>query len=274
MRRSSRRALHIAVVVAACAVAAFPFYWMLVSSLQATSLFTYPPHLFPSELTLRSYLTIFERKPLSLWIGNTMIVSIATTILSLAISLNAAYSLSRFRTRVNLVSGVFVLITQMLPPTLLVVPMYIIFRELRLLDSLFGLVVADTAFSLPLSIWMLKGFFDAAPREVEEAGLVDGCSRLGAFYRLVLPISVPGILVVCTFSFMVAWNEFFFARTLITSEENWVLSVGLSSFVGEYVLQWNEMLAAAVLFTLPPAILFGFAQRYLLQGLTGGAVKG
>lgn len=275
--RPGRRSRPIAQVIAVCIVGicvAFPFYWMVVSSLGSGSAFVWPPQIIPHPLSLGAYHRIVTERPLGRWFLNTTLVAVATALFSLLVALNAGLSLSRFRTRLNGALGGVILITQMLPATLLVVPMYVIFKNAHLLDSLWGLVIADCAFSLPLSIWMLKGFFDSIPPEIEEAAMVDGCSHVGAYYRTTIPLALPGIIAVSIFSFMVAWGEFFFARTLINSESNWVLSVGLSSFQGEYTLAWSDMLAAATLFTIPPLLFFVGLQRYLISGLTGGAVKG
>jgi multiple sugar transport system permease protein len=152
--------------------------------------------------------------------------------------------------------------------------MYFLFRALKLLDSLSGLVLVYTAFAIPLSVWILRGFFDTIPRELEESAKIDGCSELGAFRRVVLPLSLPGLAATGVFAFVLAWNDFFFAKTFINSQSNWVVTVGLSSLSGWYVLEWQQTMAASAVFALPPALAFLFVQRYLVGGLTGGAVKG
>jgi multiple sugar transport system permease protein len=238
------------------------------------SQFTYPPQFFPYPLALDSYQDALTQWPIRRWVINTLVVSVGTTLLSLVVSVLAGLSVSRFPTRLGRGFSGFVLVTQMIPATLLVVPMYIIFGRLGLLDQLWGLVLADTAFSVPLATWMLKGFFDSVPVDLEEAAMVDGCGRMRAFLRVTVPLAAPGIAAVGVFCFLIAWGEFFFARTLVTSDEHWVLSVGLNSFQGEYVTQWSSMLAAATIFALPPLLLFLFAQRQMAGGLTSGAVKG
>lgn len=272
-RRLSRIGLYVSVLTIV-AVVVFPYYWMAASSLQGKSVFQWPPEIWPAIVSLKAYFEVVAKRPIAIWFRNTGIVSLTSAFFAVAVSLNAAYSLSRFHTRLNSLFGILILITQMLPATLLVIPFYIIFRDLKLLDKLPGLIIADTAFSLPLSIWMMKGFFDSIPTDLEEQAMVDGCTRFGSFLRVALPLTLPGIVAVAVFAFMVGWDEFFFARTLINSQRWWVLSVGLTSFQGEYTIAWNEMLAAAVMFTIPATLFFLFAQRYLVQGLTGGAVKG
>jgi multiple sugar transport system permease protein len=272
--RIAGRVLFYLVVIGVSCVLAFPFYWMIAEAIQKGSVFRYPPTLWPNGVTLRSFVNVMQERPVLLWLRNTLLVALCTVLLTLFGSITAGYSLSRFRTRANKVAGVGILTTQMLPATLLVIPIYVIFRRMALLDSLFGLVLSNTAFSLPLGIWMMKGFFDSIPREIDEAGKIDGCNTAQLILRLVLPLSWPGLVTVAVSSFLLAWDEFFMARTLISSQSKWVMSVGLSSFVGEYSIQWDQMLAAASMFCLPPVVFFIFVQRYLLHGLTGGAVKG
>lgn len=264
-------ALLVAILVV---VSAFPIYWMLASSLSKSSQFAWPPQLVPRELGFDSYVQALRNWPMLRWTMNTLFVTLGATLLSLLVSIPAGLSVSRFRTRINRAFGGFVLVTQMIPATLLVVPMFIIFSRMGLLDTLWGLLLADTAFSVPLAVWMLKGFVDSIPVDLEEAAMVDGCSRVGAFARVTIPLAVPGIAAVAVFCFLVTWGEFFFARTLISSDDNWVLSVGLNSFQGQYVTHWSSMLAAAVMFAVPPLVFFAFMQRRLVGGLTGGAVKG
>jgi len=274
LRRRFNKFILLVVVIAIAAIVAFPYYWMIVSSLESGSIFQWPPRLFPSSVSFEAYQEVFQERPVATWIRNSAFVSLSAAFLSAVIAINAGYSLSRFRNRTNTLFGLIILLTQMLPATLLVIPFYVIYRQLNLLNTLFGVALADVVFVLPLAIWLMKGFFDSIPSDLEEQAQVDGCTRMGAFYRIALPLALPGVIVVTVFSFMAGWDEYFFARTLISSENNWVLSVGLTSFKGQYATDWDGIMAAAAVFTLPPAILFLFVQRYLIQGLTGGAVKG
>lgn len=272
-RASGKGLFYLLVIVVGCMLA-FPFYWMIVESIQKGSVFRYPPFLWPDGVTIRSFVKVMQERPVLQWFQNTLLVALCTVLLTLFGSITAGYSLSRFKTRTTKAAGVAILTTQMLPATLLVIPIYVIFRRMSLLDNLFGLVLSNTAFSLPLGIWMMKGFFDSIPKEIDEAGKIDGCNMAQLISKLVLPLSWPGLVTVAVSSFLLAWDEFFMARTLISSQSKWVLSVGLSSFVGEYSIQWDQMLATACMFCLPPVVFFIFVQRYLLHGLTGGAVKG
>lgn len=275
MRRrlwASAAALCFTIVCAALVV--FPYYWMIVSSVAPSSLFEWPPHLWPRVFSLAAYRRIFIERPVLVWLENTAIVASCTACLCTIVSINAGYALSRFRGRLPAAFGMFVLVSQMLPATLIVVPLYIIFRQLGLYNTLVGLAIANTAFTLPLATWLMRGFFDRIPREIEQQAQIDGCSRLAAFYRVTLPLAVPGLVVVTVLSFISGWDEFFLARTLISSQDNWVLSVGLTSFEGQYSIAWDEMMAASVVFALPVAVFFLVAQRYLVDGVTSGALKG
>jgi multiple sugar transport system permease protein len=256
------------------AIVFFPYYWMFASSVETESMFAWPPHLIPSGFTLESYWTIFEERAIGRWFINTVIVAGSTSVFSTVIAINAAYALSRFKTKTTSIFTILILFSQLLPAALIVVPLFVIFQQLGLYNSLFGLAIADTAFILPVAIWLLKGFFDQIPVELEQQAMIDGCTQLGAFYRVVLPLALPGLVVVVAMSFISGWDEFFLARTLIASQDNWVLSVGLTSFRGEYTLDWSQMMAAAVIFTIPALIFFLFVQRYLVAGLSAGAVKG
>lgn len=273
-RRMGAAALLLLTVLGA-ALVIFPYYWMIVSSVAPDALFQWPPRLWPtSSVSLGAYRKIFTERPVFQWLGNTAIVACATSVFCTVVSINAGYALSRFQGRLTGAFGMFVLSAQMLPATLIVVPLYVIFRQLGLYNSLIGLAIADTAFVLPLATWLMRGFFDRIPVELEQQAQVDGCTRLAAFYRITLPLALPGLVVVTAFSFISGWDEFFLARTLIASQDNWVLSVGLTSFESQYAIAWSEMMAASAVFALPAAAFFLLVQRYLVEGLTSGAVKG
>jgi ABC-type glycerol-3-phosphate transport system permease component len=253
----------------------FPFYWMASSSLKASaSLFTYPPGFLPLPFDTLAYAQVFQQSALLLWIVNSVRVAVPTTILALVFSVTGAYALSRFKFRGRGLTAMLILVTQMLPGTLLVIPLYLLFKQLGLLDTHVGLILAYATFALPFSIWMLKGYFDTIPVEIEEAAIVDGCSRLQALARIVLPLSLPGLTVTAMFAFILAWNDLVLAVTLTTDPALRLDAVGLASFIGEYGTPWGQIMAASTVSSLPILLLFLFAQRYLLAGLTAGAVKG
>lgn len=266
--------LLFAITLLCAALIVFPYYWMFASATSVESLFQWPPRIVPEQFTFEAFVTVFTERPIFRWLQNTAFVSLATAVFCTIVSINAGYALSRFNTKLTSAFSLLIMFSQMLPAALIVVPLYVIFRQLGLYNSLLGLAVADSAFVLPLATWLMKGFFDRIPVEIEEQAQIDGCSQFRAFYAVTLPLAVPGLVVVTVMSFISAWDEFFLARTLISSQSNWVLSVALTSFEGQYTIAWNEMMAASVIFALPAAFFFLLVQRYLVSGMTSGAVKG
>ena len=260
-------------LVLMCAVIAFPIYWMVVSALEPGTLFNFPPHLLPSHPSLNNFTRIFAINPLGHWLLNSFLVAAGTMVCALALSIHAGYGMSRFRTRGTEAAGFVLLIGQMIPVTVLTIPFYILFRELHLINTLSGIIIATTTFTIPMCLWMLKGFFDGVPRDLDEAAQTDGCTRLQALYRVILPAAAPGVVAAATFAFMLGWNEFFFASTFLSTERKWVATVGLVTYMGEYFIEWSALMATAFVITLVPAVLFLLTQRYMMAGITQGAVK-
>lgn len=275
LHRLSKRAIFYLVVAFAVVIVVFPSYWLVVTSLQEEKyLLVYPPYLTPQLFNWRSYLSLFEATPMVLWLRNSIMVSLGVTALALILSVLGAYALSGFRFRGRGLFVFFLLATQMLPQALLVTPMFILFRQMGLIDTLQGLVVVDTAFVVPVTVWIMKGFFDSIPREIEEAALIDGCSRMSALFRIVLPLSLPAVVAVCVVAFFEGWNEYLFAVTFVSSSDNWVATMGLASFIGELATPLELVMAAAAIFSVAPVAFYLLMQRYIISGLTGGAVKG
>ena len=275
LHRLSKRAIFYLVVAFAVVIVVFPSYWLVVTSLQEEKyLLVYPPYLTPQLFNWRSYLSLFEATPMVLWLRNSIMVSLGVTASALILSVLGAYALSGFRFRGRGLFVFFLLATQMLPQALLVTPMFILFRQMGLIDTLQGLVVVDTAFVVPVTVWIMKGFFDSIPREIEEAALIDGCSRMSALFRIVLPLSLPAVVAVCVVAFFEGWNEYLFAVTFVSSSDNWVATMGLASFIGELATPLELVMAAAAIFSVAPVAFYLLMQRYIISGLTGGAVKG
>jgi multiple sugar transport system permease protein len=277
LRNIKRAALeltfYVALVILLAAVA-FPFYWMVKTSLETgAGLFSYPPRLVPQEATFSGYRAVVNETPLGLWLINSLIVAGGSTIMALAVGISGAYGLSRFRYRGKSAIALVILTTQMMPPLVLIIPIYSIFIKLNLTDTLFGLVLGNFAFALPVVIWMMKSVFDSIPFEIEEAARVDGASWLYILVRITLPLALPGVVATGIFTFLSGWDEFLLARSVVTEAEKWVGTVGLASFIGVYVTPWDQILAAATIFTLPPLVLFLFVQKYFIAGLGAGAVK-
>lgn len=237
-------------------------------------IFTFPPRFFPNLQGLRNYVTIFSERPLALWLGNTVFVASVTALLSVGLAIWTSYSLCAFRYRGKNAVSYVLLATQMLPGILIIVPIYMFFSRVGLTDNLAGLMIAYLSFIIPTCVWLMRGFIESVPRELEEAAMIDGCGRIAAFWRITLPLLAPGIAATLTFAFLIVWDEYLFVRVLIRSESKFIISRGLSSYIGQYVTPWDSIMSAATVATLPAVLLFGFFQKYLVQGLTGGAVKG
>ncbi len=257
------------------AVTLFPFYWMVNTSLKPQSeVFQSPPTLFSFNWSLAAYGRVLATRAVGRYFWNSAVISLGATLLAVGLSALAAYGFSRFRMRWERPLILVLLFTQMLPGTLLIIPYFQLMAKLQLINTYGALILAYVSFALPFSTWMLIGFFRSIPLELDEAAMVDGCGRLRAFWRVILPLSVPGLVAVGIFTFLLAWNAYVFALVLTTDPKMFPLSVGIANMMGEYQVLWNEMMAAAVLATLPVFILYGFLERYLVQGITAGAVKG
>lgn len=208
------------------------------------------------------------------YILNSFIASVGATFLSLILASLAAYGFTRFHIRWAIGFIVLLLFTKMLPETLLIVPYFQLMSWLGLIDTHLALVLAYSSFSLPFALWMLIGFFRSIPREVDEAAIVDGATRLQSLMRVVLPLARPGLVAVGFFTFISAWNSYLWALVLTTDPSMFVISVGVANMVGEYRVQWNELMAASVVATIPAALLFAVFSRHLVTAITAGAVKG
>ena len=208
------------------------------------------------------------------WLINSLVVAAGTTILSLAVALFPAYALSRFRFRGRGLVGLALFATQMLPEAMLVVPLYAIFGQLHLLDTLAGLVLANTAFTVPVVAWLLKAAVDGIPIEIEEAAHIDGCTQFDIVWRIILPLIAPSLAAASVIAFFHGWNEYVFAQTLVSSESLRTASVGLAGFVGELSTPIHTVMSIGIIYTLPAVIFYLFVQRYVVAGMTAGGVKG
>ncbi len=252
-----------------------PLAWMVSTSLKPLEdTYVVPPAWWPAHPTLGSYSNIWRIQSFGTYFLNSCIVAGFTTIASLVLATLAGYGFSRFRFRGARVLMSFTLTTQMFPGVLLVIPYFALSSKVGLFDTYQVLILAYTSFALPFCVWMLKGFFDSVPREVDEAALIDGATRLGTFLRVILPLATPGIIATSIFSFLVAWNEFLFAVALTSSPTMQLVTAGIVSNIGQFRVQWNDLMAAAVVATVPIVVLYAFCERYLVAGLTAGAVKG
>ena len=269
----ARLALYVAAVVIAI-YSAFPIYWMVVSSLRdPTSLFS-RVSLLPGPLTLDSYRNLLELTDYPTHFVNSVIVAVITVLVTMVFSVMIAYAVTRQRIRGKKVIVGAMLYAYMFPPLLIAIPMFTIFAQLGLSDTLTGLIASHLTLTLPLGVWFLWGFFKGMPFELEEAAMVDGCTRLGAFVRVVLPLSLPGLITVAIFSFLLSWTDYTFALIMIGSDANKMLPVGLALMVGSFDLRWGEIMAGSTLIALPLFAAFALLTQYFIQGLGAGAVKG
>ncbi|MFF3397963.1 carbohydrate ABC transporter permease [Streptomyces sp. NPDC002659] len=260
------------------AFALLPVYVMLSSSLKPLQDVSGTFRWIPSGLTIRPYIDIWHTVPLARYFLNSLIVAGAATVLSVVIAVFAAYAVSRYRFRGKRVFTVTVLSTQMFPGILFLLPLFLIFVNvgnstgIALYGSRGGLILTYLTFSLPFSIWMLIGYFDSIPRDLDEAAMVDGCGALGALFRVVVPAAVPGIVAVAVYAFMTAWGEVLFA-SVMTNDTTRTLSVGLKGYATQNDVYWNQVMAASLVVSVPVVAGFLLFQRYLVAGLTAGAVK-
>jgi multiple sugar transport system permease protein len=268
-------ALRWALTLAALAVVIFPFYWMVNTSLKpASEIFVSPPTFLSTQWSLDAYMTVLTQRPVARYFVNSLVVALGTTVLSVTLAALAAYGFTRFFPRGATPFIVFLLFTKMLPETLLIIPYFRLMSDLGLLNTYWALILAYSSFALPFSVWMLIGFFRSIPRDIDEAAMIDGATYLQAFWRVILPLARPGLVAVALFTFLIAWNSYVWALVLTTDSSMYVLSVGIANMVGEYRVQWNELMAAAVIAALPVMVLYSLLERHLVNAITAGAVKG
>jgi multiple sugar transport system permease protein len=262
-------------LLAFLAVVLFPLYWMVNTSLKSNlEVFQSPPSFYSKNWTVEPYAVMWTTRPIGRYLINSIVVSVSATLLSVALSSLGSYGVTRFRLGWEQLFIIALLFTQMLPGTLLVIPYFKLMSSFGLINNYLALVLAYTSFVLPFCTWMLIGFFRTIPRDLDEAGLIDGCTRVGTYWRIVLPLSAPGLVAVALFTFLVAWNAYVWALVLTTDYKMYVLPVGIANMVGEYQVQWNQLTAASVLAVGPVVVIYIFLERYLVAGVTAGAVKG
>jgi multiple sugar transport system permease protein len=257
----------------AIAIVFFPLAWMLTVSVRPNiEVMRMPPEWLPQVFTLEGYRKIFASTRYLVVFANTMVVSLVVTALSLILGAMAAYALARFKFAGQRAVLMFLITTQMFPLVLLCIPYFRIFITLGLYDTRTSLIVVYLTFTLPFCILMLRSYFINIPRDIEEAAMVDGCSRLGAIFRTLVPMSYPAFIGAGLYTFLLAWNEFLFAVVLIESWENRVLTMAIYSLMAEFVTDWNTMMAFSVLASLPLVMAFIFLQKFMVQGMTAGAL--
>jgi ABC-type glycerol-3-phosphate transport system permease component len=251
-----------------------PVLWMLSTSLKNdTELFTIPPRWIPEDITFASYQRIWEDYPFLNYFMNSIMVVSLSTLIALVFSCLAGYGVSRFRFRGKGMFLTFLLVTQMFPSIMLLIPFYKIIQVMGLTNTHLALILTYISFTIPLCSWMMLGYFQGIPKELDEAAAIDGCGRLRTFIQIVFPLSLPGVSATAIYSFITGWNEYMYALVLTQSEKMKTVPVGIGQLIGQYKIMWNDMMAASLVATIPLSILFVFFQKYLISGLTAGAVK-
>lgn len=251
-----------------------PIYWMFVSSFRGPQELFSQPTLIPKSFTLEYFDVLMSLTNFPVNFLNSLIVTVATTIITLVAAIPMAYIITRFNIKGKGLLFNCMLYAYMFPPMLLAIPLYNIFVKISLDNTLISLVIAHTTITLPLGVWLLSGFFKTLPFEIEQSAMVDGCTRFQAFRRVVLPLSLPGLVTVSIFSFLLSWTDYTYALMLLTSDAKKTIPIGLASMLGSYDIRWGEIMAGSAIITLPLLIIFIFLSRYFIQGLTSGAMKG
>jgi multiple sugar transport system permease protein len=264
-----------AVLAILVVVVVFPFYWMTITALKSeTQMRSLTSMFWPDPVVLDNFRHLLQQTDFGAWFRNSVTVAVSSTLLATAIGTIGAYGLARLRFLGRAFMSAAVLITYLVPPSILFIPLYAQIRNLGLADSLAGLIAAYPSFTVPFVTWLLMGYFESIPEELEEAAMIDGASRFGAFARIVLPLAAPGVLAAGLYAFTQAWNEFLYALVFITDVKLRTLPVGLSSFITGDVYGWGFLMAGAVLTTLPVIAAYIYLQKYMVEGLTAGGVKG
>lgn len=255
--------------------ALFPLYWLVKISITPDKLtFTEGTALWPSEATLSNFSTVIFQTDFLAYFGNSLIVSLGTAAATTLIAAGAGYAFSRFNFGGKRLIIALMLVTQMFPLLMIIAPIYKIVAAAGLLNSLTSLIVVYTAFNVPFATFLMQSFFDGIPKDLEEAAMMDGCTRFQALRKVIFPLTLPGLGATLGFVFTAAWSELLFALMLISRNETMTFPVGLLTFVSKFSVDWGQMMAAGVLALIPSCLFFIFIQRYLVQGLTSGAVKG
>ncbi|MBI2528252.1 MAG: carbohydrate ABC transporter permease [Candidatus Rokubacteria bacterium] len=275
LRTIGLHAVNYGTLLLACAFVLFPLLWGLITSLKDPSSVTaYPPRWIPDPVTLDNYRVVIGKSTMPTYFANSIVVSLSTVLLTLVLGVHAGYAAARFSFRFKNALLFYILSTVMIPGIAILVPLYMIAIWAGLYDKLVVLVLIYAAWQVPTTTWVMRGFFAMLPRELEESALIDGCSRLGAFYRIILPLAWPGLSAAAILTFIYAWNEFIIALTLTLENANRLVPIGLYFYVSEFGIPWGQLTAAVMIAIVPPAVFFALLQKKFIQGLSSGAIKG
>lgn len=252
----------------------FPLYWIALTSIKSPgTINTFPIEYWPSEPSFENYISLFQQSSFAVFLGNSALVAIVAGAVATLIALLSAYVIARFEFRGKGAVLIAFLLTQMIPAFIALGPLYSMMTDLGLVDTKPGLILVYIAICIPFSTVMLRGFFENVPDALEEAAMIDGCSRLGALFRVLVPVMTPGIIAAFIFNFVNCWNELFLSVVLMNTDANRTVPSALNGFISTFNIDWGSMSAAAVLTILPTMVMFAVASRWIVQGLTAGAVK-
>lgn len=271
--RGKSVALH-ATLIAACLISVFPLVWLVLTSIKPRGAWTSTEIELFHDPTLSNYTELLGSTPFLTWAWNSVLVAVLTMVIGVILAASAGYAASRFRFPGLRPFLWMLLVTQMFPVAILIVPLYNLLAGLGLINQFAGLTVCYLTVAVPFCAWMMKGYFDTVPFEIDQAGMVDGLTPFGAFRRLILPLSRPGLAVTAFYSFITAWGEVAYATAFMTGDERYTLAVGLQTFVAQFKTEWGLMTAASVLIAIPAAAVFLLVQRHLVTGLTAGSTRG
>ncbi len=266
--------IHLVLIIA-CIITIYPALRIVTVSLRpGDRLLSTSLQIIPDDATLENYRIVIFEKDFLLWLWNSLVITVTTAVFGVILASTSAYAFSRWKFPGRGPGLIFLLATQMIPAAMLTVPIYILAVRLGMVNSYRGLVLAYSVGSIPFSIWILKGYYDTIPVDLEEAAMIDGASRLSAFYRVVLPLSTPALAIVFLFNFMTAWNDFLLARVMLQREEVLTWTLGLQRMQAQFTTQWGAFAATSVLISIPVMALFLYSSKWLISGLTLGSVKG
>jgi arabinogalactan oligomer/maltooligosaccharide transport system permease protein len=270
-----RLVIHL-VLILCCIIAVYPVLRVISVSLRpGDRLLSTSLAIIPADATLQAYITVLTEKEFLVWLWNSLVITAATSVIGVMLAATSAYAFSRWRFPGRGPGMIFLLSTQMIPAPMLMVPIFILASKLALTQTYRGLVIAYAVTSIPFSIWILKGYYDTIPRDLEEAALIDGASPMGTFWRIILPLSTPALVIVFLFNFTQAWNDYLLARVMLSNaKELWTWPLGLFSFQSQFQTEWGLFAAASILVMIPLVALFLYSSKWLISGLTLGSVKG
>lgn len=275
LRKTAGRVITYFVLCFVCLIILIPFFWMISTSLKSPDeIFDPSPKWIPENPTFDNYQSIWSRGNFTRQMLNSVIVAFCTTIISLIVAILSSYGLARFDFKGKYTFSVLLIVVQMFPGVLLMIPLFTIMNKLGLIDQYWSLIISYCTFAVPFSTWMAKGYLDTIPVSLEDAARIDGCNRLNVLWRVIIPLSAPGLVTVAIFAFVLAWQEYIFALTFTRTDIMRTITVGISLMQGQHgSVNWGEIMAGSVIACLPGIIFFTFMEKYLVKGFTLGAVK-